>query len=222
MDIQDYIEKHKEDPGFRQVHFGLRCKDTACDTGPPAAAGPNYVRPGIGGSLSATEATREVAMDNWLAGPMLTAAVFLIAALIFRSLLVPGILMVILLVTLFAQYGLGGYLTLCRTGPGTWPSMSRWPCPLPWGWESTTASTCSHACGKKCAPAATTGPPRSAVLISVVILLSSFPLMNTHLANTWSVSLYIGLAFIIDVIAALTLLPLMVRRLKPRYVFGDG
>jgi hypothetical protein len=44
--------------------------------------------------------------------------------------------------------------------------------------------------------------------------------MNTHLANTWSVSLYISVALVIDVIAALTLLPLMVRWLKPRYVFG--
>jgi len=70
------------------------------------------VEKGIGGFLDATEATREVALDNWLAGPLLTAAaVFVIAALIFRSLLVSGILMVMLLITLFAQYGLGGYLT---------------------------------------------------------------------------------------------------------------
>jgi len=63
----------------------------------------------------------------------------------------------------------------------------------------------------------------SAVLISVVVLIAGFiPLMNTHLANTWSVSLYISLALVIDVIAALTLLPLMVRWLKPRYVFGNA
>ena len=63
----------------------------------------------------------------------------------------------------------------------------------------------------------------SAVLISVVVLLGSFvPLMNTHLANTWSLSIYISLALIIDVIAALTLLPLLVRWLKPKYVFGGS
>lgn len=233
MDIQDYIEKHKEDPGFRQVHFGLRCKDTACDTGPPATAGPAYIRPGIGGFLGATEATREVAMDNWLAGPLLTAAaVFLIAALIFRSLLVPGILMVILLVTLFAQYGLGGYLTSVQNWSGNLAFHVQVALSIAMGlgidygiYMLSRLREEMRAGGNHWATAlrrtlSTTG---SAVLISVVILLGSFiPLMNTHLANTWSVSLYIGLALIIDVIAALTLLPLMVRRLKPRYVFGAG
>jgi len=126
MDIQDYIEEHKADPGFRQVHFGLRCKDTACDVGVTTEPGPDYVRPGIGGFLGATEATREVALDNWLAGPLLTAAaVFVIAALTFRSLLISGILMVMLLITLFAQYGLGGLPDL-RTKLVRQPGL---PCP---------------------------------------------------------------------------------------------
>ncbi|MEW8623130.1 MAG: MMPL family transporter, partial [Candidatus Thiodiazotropha endolucinida] len=64
---------------------------------------------------------------------------------------------------------------------------------------------------------ATTG---SAIIISMVVLLSSFiPLMNTELANLWSVSLYISEALIMDVFIALTVLPLMVYWLRPRFVF---
>jgi len=232
MAIQDYVEEHKEDPGFRQVHFGLRCKDTSCDVGPTAAAGPDYIRPGIGGFLGATEATREVALDNWLTGPLLTAtAVFMIAALISRSLLVSGILMVTLLITLFAQYGLGV--------PDLGVELVRQPgLPRPGGpvhrhgagdrlrhLHALALHEEMRASGNDWAIALrrtldTTG---SAVLISVVILITSFiPLMNTHLANTWSVSLYISVALVIDVIVALTLLPLMVRWLRPQYVFGGA
>ena len=60
----------------------------------------------------------------------------------------------------------------------------------------------------------------SAIIISVAVLLASFiPLMNTALANLWSVSLYIGEALILDVVLALMFLPLVVRWLKPRFVF---
>ena len=112
MDIQNYIEEHKNDPGFRLVNFGLRNADESGDTNELSIPGPNYVKPGIGGFLGATEATREVAMKNWLLSPLQTAlAVFIIAALMFRSPLVAGILVSSLLITLYAQYGLGGYFT---------------------------------------------------------------------------------------------------------------
>jgi hypothetical protein len=55
----------------------------------------------------------------------------------------------------------------------------------------------------------------------MVVLLGSFiPLLNTELANLWSVSLYISEALIMDVIIALTVLPLVVYWLRPRFVFG--
>ncbi|WP_133513233.1 efflux RND transporter permease subunit [Candidatus Thiosymbion oneisti] len=233
MVIQDYVEEHKNDLGFRQVHFGLRCRDTSCDVGAPAAAGADYVRPGIGGFLGATEATREVALDNWLTGPLLTAAaVFVIAALIFRSLLVSGILMVMLLITLFAQYGLGGYLTSVQNWSGNLAFHVQVALSIAMGlgidygiYMLSRLHEEMRASGNDWAIALrrtldTTG---SAVLISVVVLIAGFiPLMNTHLANTWSVSLYISVALVIDVIAALTLLPLMVRWLKPHYVFGSA
>ena len=54
-------------------------------------------------------------------------------------------------------------------------------------------------------------------------MLSSFiPLMNTELANLWSVSLYISEALIMDVFIALLVLPLMVYWLRPRFVFPHG
>ena len=60
----------------------------------------------------------------------------------------------------------------------------------------------------------------SAIVISVVVLLGSvIPLMNTMLANTWSVSLYIAQALILDVITALMFLPLLIYWLKPKFVF---
>ena len=56
----------------------------------------------------------------------------------------------------------------------------------------------------------------------MVVLLSSFiPLMNTELANLWSVSLYISEALIMDVFIALLVLPLLVLWLRPRYVFPN-
>jgi CBS domain containing-hemolysin-like protein len=58
--------------------------------------------------------------------------------------------------------------------------------------------------------------------LSVVVLLGSFiPLMNTELANLWSISLFISLALIMDVILAITFLPLIVYWLKPKYIFQN-
>jgi hypothetical protein len=68
----------------------------------------------------------------------------------------------------------------------------------------------------------TLGTTGSAIIISMVVLLSSFiPLMNTELANLWSVSLYISEALIMDVFIALLVLPLMVLWLRPRFVFPN-
>ncbi|MET0042486.1 MAG: transporter, partial [Candidatus Thiodiazotropha sp. 6PLUC3] len=112
MDIQQYIEDHKNDVGFQKVNFGLRSgpvSDLSGDTNELSVDGPGYVTPGLGGFLGATEATREVAVDNWLSGPLLTAAaVFVIAALIFRSLIVSIFFMELRVITSVAQSGLGG------------------------------------------------------------------------------------------------------------------
>ncbi len=236
MDILKYLEEHKNDPGFSLVNFGLRCgpasdpaKLEECDAA-LGVPGPDYVEPAIGGFLGATEATREVAMKNWLLSPLQTAlAVFIITALMFRSPLVAGILVSTLLITLYAQYGLGGYFTSVQEWSGNLAFHLLVTLSIAMGlgvdygiymvsrlreemvatghnWQQALDNTQK-----------TTG---SAVILSVVVLLGSFiPLVGTNLANTWGLAVYIGEALLIDVITALMILPLLVKWLKPRYVF---
>ncbi|MES9850782.1 MAG: MMPL family transporter [Candidatus Thiodiazotropha sp. L084R] len=235
VDIQQYIEEHKNDAGFQKVNFGLRSgpvSDLSGDTNELSVDGPGYVEPGLGGFLGATEATREVAVENWLSGPLLTAAaVFVIAALIFRSLIVSSILMVLLFITLFAQYGLGGYMTSIQNWSGNLAFHLQVALSIAMGlgidygiymmsrlkeemqatagnWQESLVNTLN-----------TTG---SAVIISVVVLLGCFiPLLNTDLANTWGLGIYISQALLIDVVTALTILPMLVAWLKPKFVFGE-
>ena len=236
MEIQQYIEDHKNDTGFKKVNFGLRSgpvNDLSGDSNELSVDGPNYVRPAVGGFLGATEATREVAMDSWLSGPLQTAlAVFIIAALIFRSIMIGAILIFTLLITLFAQYGLGGYFTSVEEWSGNLAfhllvtlsiamglgvdygiymlSRLREEMEVTAGdWAKSLRNTLN-----------TTG---SAVIVSVIVLLGSFiPLVATDLANTWGLAMFIGEALIIDVFTALMLLPTLVYWLKPKYVFGNN
>ncbi|MEJ2610090.1 MAG: MMPL family transporter [Candidatus Thiodiazotropha sp.] len=235
MDIQQYIEDHKNDAGFSKVNFGLRSgpvSDLSGDTNELSVDGPDYVRPGLGGFLGATEATRDVAVKNWLSGPLLTAfAIFIIAALIFRSVVVSSILMVLLFITLYAQYGLGGYMTSIQNWSGNLAFHLQVALSIAMGlgidygiymmsrlkeemdatagnWQESLVNTLN-----------TTG---SAVIISVIVLLGCFiPLLNTDLANTWGLGIYISQALLIDVVTALTILPMLVAWLKPKFVFGD-
>jgi predicted RND superfamily exporter protein len=232
MDIQQYIEDHKNDPGFAKVNFGLRNADTSGDTNELSVDGPNYVRPGIGGFLGATEATREVAMDNWLIGPLQTAlAIFIIAALMFRSALVSAMLTVTLLITLFAQYGLGGYFTSVQNWSGNLAFHLLVTLSIAMGlgvdygiYMVSRLREEMQATGGNWIQALrnTQNTTGSAVIVSIIVLLGSFiPLVGTTLANTWGLSIYIGWALIIDVFTALMLLPLMVKWFRPKYVFGD-
>ncbi|MBF0194448.1 MAG: MMPL family transporter [Magnetococcales bacterium] len=230
-DIQAYIEKHKNDPGFSKVNFGLRNQDTSGDNNHLSKPGPDYVTPGIGGFLGATEATWEVSIKEWLRGPLQTAtAIFLIAALMFRSLAVASMLVSVLLITLFAQYGLAGYFTSIENWSGNLHFANLVALSIAMGlgvdysiyiifrlreemqvgdksWKEALSNTLSS-----------TG---SAVVASVIVLLGSFvPLVSTELGNTWGLGMYIGEAIIIDVFTALTFLPLMVWLFKPSYVFG--
>ena len=73
----------------------------------------------VGGFLGATEATHDIAIEEWLSSPLITAfAILIITSLIFGSPLIAGILVATLLVTLFAQYGLGGYYTSVENWSG--------------------------------------------------------------------------------------------------------
>jgi predicted RND superfamily exporter protein len=230
MDIQQYIEDHKNSPGFSMVNFGLRNADTSGDTNELSVDGPDYVRPGIGGFLGATEATREVAMENWLIGPLQTAlAIFLIAALMFRSVLVSAMLVVTLFITLFAQYGLGGYFTSVENWSGNLAFHLLVTLSIAMGlgvdygiYMISRLREEMQATGGNWLEALrnTQNTTGSAVIVSIIVLLGSFiPLVGTTLANTWGLSIYIGWALIIDVFTALMLLPLMVKWFKPKYVF---
>jgi uncharacterized protein len=236
MDIQQYIEDHKNDPGFRQVHFGLRSgpwTDLSGDANELSVEGPHYVRPGIGGFLGATEATREVAMAEWLRSPLQTAlAIFVITALMFRSFALAGILLTTLLITLFAQYGLGGYFTSVQNWSGNLAFHLIVTLSIAMGlgvdygiYMISRLKEEMLATGQNWSEALrntldTTG---SAVIVSVFVLLGSFiPLVGTDLANTWGLGIYIGAALILHVFTALMLVPLMIKWLRPKYVFGTA
>jgi predicted RND superfamily exporter protein len=230
--IQDYIEEHKDDDGLNQLNFGFRNEGISGDSNHMAQEGENYIKPGIGGFLGATEATRDVTFENWIMNPLGTAlAIFLIVTIIFRSFVISGTLILILGITLFAQYGLAGFLT----------SVGNWAGNLHFGNLVTLSiamglgvdysiymisrlrdeySTTRDWYESLKITIATTG---SSILISVIVLIGSFiPLMATELGNTWGLSIYITEAIIIDVFTALTILPLILFWLKPKYIFASG
>lgn len=231
MDIQQYVEDHKNDVGFRKVNFGLRCADTSCDTGPKAKDGPDYVRPGVGGFLGATEATREVAITNWLTGPLQTMlAIFVVASFMCRSSVISAILTLTLAITLFAQYGLGGYFTKVENWSGNLAFHLQVTLSIAMGlgvdygiYMASRLREEMLVTGRNWLAALrnTQNTTGSAVLVSVVVLLGSFiPLVGTDLANTWGLAVYLTEALVIDVFTALMLVPLLVYWTRTKFVFG--
>ncbi len=236
MDIQQYIEAHKNDPGFSKVHFGLRSgpwTDLSGDTNELSIEGPDYVRPAVGGFLGATEATREVAMEEWLKGPLQTAlAIFLITALLFRSFTIAALLLGMLLITLLAQYGIGGYFTSVGNWSGNLAFHLLVTLSIAMGlgvdygiYMISRLKEEMQATGGNWLESLrnTQNTTGSAVIVSVFVLLGSFiPLVATDLANTWGLAIYIGAALILHVFTALMLLPLLIKWIRPRYVFGEA
>ncbi len=236
VDIQNYIKQHENEPGFNKIKFGLNVGETVTmpETGEVVTivGDPSITSPGIGGFLGATEATREVSFDNWLISPLQTAlAIFIVTALMFRSISVPFILVSLLGITLFAQYGMGAYFTSVENWSGNLAFHLLVTLSIAMGlgvdysiymierlkeeyanskgnWEDALYKTLR-----------TTG---GAIIASVIVLLGSFiPLVSTELANTWGLSVYIGEALIIDVFLAFTFFPLLILWLKPKYIFGN-
>ncbi|MCG8100232.1 MAG: MMPL family transporter, partial [Candidatus Thiodiazotropha taylori] len=185
----------------------------------------------IGGFLGVTEATRDVAFKEWLNAPVATSlTVFLMTLIMFRSWTIALILISLCFITLMTQYGLGAYMTSIKEWSANLAFHVQVALSMAMGlgvdygvymvsrlreeiqvsardWQQALQKTLE-----------TTG---SAIVISMVVLLGSFiPLMNTELANLWSVSLYISEALIMDVLIALMVLPLVVYWLRPRFVFG--
>jgi len=186
----------------------------------------------VGGFLGATEATHDVAEVEYIKSPLVTAlAIFLIAALIFGSPVISGILTFTLLITLFGQYGLGAYYTSIENWSGNLHFATLVSLSIAMGlgvdygiymisrlreemiatggvWVESLRNTLE-----------TTG---AAVFASIIVLIASFiPLLMTQLANTWALGVFISEALIIDVVLALTIIPLLIYVFKPKYVFGD-
>lgn len=236
LDIQRYIEQHRKDPGMEQLRFGIEGGETISM---PGDAGTRVTtrdtlgdKAAIGGFLGVTEATRDVAFKEWLNAPIATSVtVFIMTLLMFRSWMVAFILISLCFITLMTQYGLGAYMS----------SIGEWSANL--AFHVQVALSIAMGLGVDygvymvsrlreeyaardgswhAALRATLGTTGAAIIISMVVLLSSFiPLMNTELANLWSVSLYISEALIMDVFIALLVLPLMVYWLRPRFVFPN-
>ncbi len=236
VDIQNYLEQHKNDPGMIKLRIGIEAGEKVninTQTGTETITIVESIKDGksaIGGFLGITEATRDVAFAEWLHAPAMTSiTVFLMSAIMFRCWSVALVLILLCYITLMSQYGLAGYMT----------SIKEWSANL--AFHVQVALSIAMGLGvdyaiymisrlreemQDCqnnwfeALQNTISSTGSAIVISVAVLLGSvIPLMNTSLANTWSVSLYIAEALILDVLTALMLLPLIIYWLKPRYVF---
>lgn len=237
VDIQDYLREHQNDPGMRKLKIGIeggeKIEVHEEDGRVRTVVTSNHMpdKAAIGGFLGVTEATRDIAFKEWLHAPAATSfTVFIMTAIMFRSWLVAGILIGLCFITLMSQYGLGGYMT----------SIKEWSANL--AFHVQVALSIAMGLGVdyavymvsrlreemqassqdwRTALESTLSSTGSAIIISVVVLLSSFiPLMNTELANLWSVSLYIAEALILDVLLALMLLPLLIYWFRPKIVFG--
>jgi hypothetical protein len=240
LDIQRYLRHHADDPGMALLRVGIqggeRIQVPANGEIPAFSVVTEDTIPGraaIGGFLGVTEATRDVAFKEWLNAPVATSlTVFLMTLIMFRSWMIASILISLCFITLMTQYGLGAYMT----------SIGEWSANL--AFHVQVALSIAMGLGVdygvymvsrlreemresgedwRSALQSTLGSTGSAIIISMLVLLGSFiPLMNTELANLWSVSLYISEALIMDVFIALLVLPLMVYWLRPRFVFATN
>ncbi len=235
VDIQNYLRDHASDPGMDQVRFGIDAGETiVVNTGNEkrTVVTEESIRDGkaaIGGFLGITEATRDVAFAEWLHAPAMTSlTVFLMTAIMFRSWIIAFVLVALCFITLMTQYGLAGYMTSIKEWSANLAFHVQVALSIAMGlgidYGVYMVSRLREEMQKQqdwqralCKTVRTTG---SAIVISVVVLIGSvIPLMNTQLANTWSVSLYIAEALILDVLIALLFLPLLVYWLKPDFIF---
>ena len=236
-DIQEYLKRHANAPGMARVRFGIEAGEEIqiqTEQGPRTIVTREYSttegKVAIGGFLGITEATRDVAFAEWLHAPAMTSlTVFLMTAIMFRSWSIAFVLISLCFITLMSQYGLAGYLTSIREWSANLAFHVQVALSIAMGlgidysvYMVSRLREEMRATGKnwRLSLQKTISSTGSAIVISVVVLLGSvIPLMNTILANTWSVSLYIAEALILDVFTALLFLPLLIYWLKPRVVF---
>ncbi len=237
VDIQNYLHQHQNDPGLRKLRIGIEAGEKIeirNDTGVKTIVTEESIKDGkaaIGGFLGITEATRDVAFAEWLHAPAMTSlTVFLMSAIMFRCWSIAFVLICLCYITLMSQYGLAGYMTSIKEWSANLAFHVQVALSIAMGLgidygiymvsrlreEMQNSNLNWHEALEK-----TLSSTGSAIVISVVVLLGSvIPLMNTTLANTWSVSLYIAEALILDVLTALMFLPIIIYWLKPKFVFS--
>ena len=205
--ISDYISLYRDNRYFEAADISLSDEKTGL--------------PGIGGFAGTTAATRAVSEEEWLKLPIATAALIAITiAILFRSITMASLIMLMVGITLLAQYGLAGYLS----------SIKNWGGNLHFG--NLVALSIGMGLGvdysiylaerikdeyRKSQDILTTfrqafiTTGSSALLSVLVLLFSLIPLMFTPLANTWGLSIYIVVAITVSVFTAMTLLPILIR-----------
>ena len=238
VDIQNYLVEHQNDPGMDQIRIGIDAGEKIeiqVGDKTETIVTEESIRDGkaaIGGFLGITEATRDVAFAEWLHAPAMTSlTVFLMTAIMFRSWTIAFVLISLCFITLMTQYGLAGYMTSIKEWSANLAFHVQVALSIAMGlgidYGIYMVSRLREEMQKKrmdwkkalCKTVRSTG---SAIVISVVVLVGSMiPLMNTTLANTWSVSLYIAEALILDMITAILFLPLIIYWLKPKFIFGQ-
>jgi predicted RND superfamily exporter protein len=232
-DLQDFFAKHQNEVGFNKVYWGFKSGDTITmpEVGNTLTIDNTFEdKIAVGGFLGATEATRDVAQKEWIKSPLITAlAIFIIASLIFASPMIAGILTITLLITLFTQYGLGAYFSSVQNWSGNLHFATLVSLSIAMGlgvdYGIYMISRLREEMLKKqdwaLAITNTITTTGSAVFASIIVLLASFiPLLLTNLANTWALGIFISWALIIDVILALTIIPIVIQYLKPNYIFN--
>jgi predicted RND superfamily exporter protein/nitrogen-specific signal transduction histidine kinase len=205
--IANYIKLYRDNRYFEAADISLSDEKTGL--------------PGIGGFAGTSAATRDVSEKEWLKLPLTTAILIaIVIAILFRSITMAGLIMLMVGITLIAQYGLAGYLS----------SIKNWGGNLHFG--NLVALSIGMGLGidysiylaerikdeyRKSQDILTTfrqtfiTTGSSALLSVMVLLVCLIPLMFTSLANTWGLSVYIAVAIIVSVFSAMTILPILIR-----------
>ena len=235
-DIQDFLTKNKNKPGFNLIKWGYQSGDKILlpNSKKTLQIKHNNVNTiAIGGLAGTMEAAYDIALSVWLNLPLKTAlAILLIVAIFFKSFIIAIILTSTLLMALFAQYGLGAYFTSIENWSGnlhfaTLTSLSismgigvNYGIYIIWRLRKEMVITANNW---RQALQNTFEKTGSIVFFSVLIsLISLTPLLMTQLANIWALGIFISLALIINIILTITIIPSLLYAFKPKYIFQSN
>jgi len=205
--IANYIKLYRDNRYFKTADISLSDEHTGL--------------PGIGGFAGTSAATRDVSEQEWLKLPIITAVLIAIAiAILFRSITMAGLIMLMVSITLIAQYGLAGYLSSVKNWGGNLHFGNLVALSIGMGLGIDYSIYLAERIKDEYRKSQdilitfrqsfiTTGS--SALLSVMVLLFCLIPLMFTPLANTWGLSVYIAVAILVSVFSAITILPILIR-----------